>query len=268
VTPLTDHLPDETLSALLDAQLAADQEQAARAHLHACSACERRLAGLRSVVVMLRSLPEVEPPRDFALGPRPVAEPANVIRLQRWYTWSRGAAASLAAVFVLLVGGNVYLETVAPPARQVALESSTSVGTTNQAAAPASAPAPAPAAALKAEAPQPPPAAPSKAGAVPPAAQSAADAAPRSSLVMATPDPSDQVKAATRVTALATPTAAPAAQIAPDERVARTREDPAAPFRVAASVFGVLAALAVLGALVVRHRLRNARSNLIIGTQE
>ena len=67
---------------------------------------------------MLRQLPEVDPPRDFSLGPRLVADPPNVIRLQRWYTATRAAAASLAAVFVLLVAGTLYVDTSVAPARQ------------------------------------------------------------------------------------------------------------------------------------------------------
>jgi hypothetical protein len=85
--------------------------------------------------------------------------------------------------------------------------------------------------------------------------------------MLATPDASDQVKAATSVSALATPTAVPVVQRIPEERLVATREEPAAPFRVAASLFGALAVLAVLGAFVARNRLRSARSNLI-GTQE
>jgi anti-sigma factor RsiW len=84
VTRMVDHLSDEVLSALLDAQLPSDEERAARAHLDACPACTRRLSELQSVVSLLRSLPELEPARDFALGPRLVAAPSNVIRLERW----------------------------------------------------------------------------------------------------------------------------------------------------------------------------------------
>jgi len=236
---MADHLSDDILSALLDAQVAPDQERAVQAHLAGCDACTRRLIELRSVVALVRGLPELEPPRDFALGPRLVeaTAPSNVIRLERWYTWTRAAAASLAAVFVFLAGGTVYMDAARPATSQTAFESRASAPAPTL--APGNVPAPAPA---------------------PP--QLAARSAAKEAAGATAQDASDQVKAATRVTALATPTSVPIAQPRPAARETDAVFDPAAPWRGAASVAGVLAALAVLGALVARHRVRRARAQL------
>src|SRR5919198_3555379 len=111
------HLGDETLSALLDGQLPLPEAHAARSHLSACTGCGSRLEGLRTVTQLLRALPEVETPRDFTIGPRLVGEPAvRYRRLQRWYTRLRTAASAMAAVFVLLLGANVYVDVSRPRA--------------------------------------------------------------------------------------------------------------------------------------------------------
>jgi hypothetical protein len=300
VTSVADHLSDEQLSTLLDAQLAAADETAALAHLATCSACTRRLADFRAVSTLLRQLPEVEPPRDFLVGPRVVAEPTNVIRLQRWYTWSRAAAGSLAAVFVFLVAGTLFVDATRPiTVPQAALapaprgevrtaDSPATAPTANTAGAesqPAAAPKPAaPAAPPPAATPQQAPAAQQAAkpataaqeaakpaGAAQEASKPAA-AAPAALQARAQPTPaaneqpltaadaSDQVKAATSVSALATATSVPVAQPSRDF-AASPVTDAAAPWRAAASVAGILAALALLIAFVVRHRLRAVRTH-------
>jgi hypothetical protein len=257
VTSVADHLSDELLSTLLDAQLGPADEAAALAHLATCSTCTQRLADFRAVSAMLRRLPEIEAPRDFSIGPRgAVAEPSNVIRLQRWYTWSRAAAGSLAAVFVFLVAGTLYVDATRPmsvPQAALAPAPRAEVRTAeNQATAPTAntAGAPPPAAAPK-------PAA--QAPAAPAAFQSRAQPTPAPSEALTAADASDQVKAATSVSALATPTSVPLARQTRDVTTAPT--DAAAPWRTAASIAGILAALALLIAFAVRHRLRAARTH-------
>jgi hypothetical protein len=283
---VTDHLPDETLSALLDQQLEPADLRAANAHVEGCASCAQRLADLRSVVAMLHSLPRVELPRDFALGPRLVADPPNVIRLQRWYTWTRAGAASLAAVFVFLVAGTAYLDTAAPRAAP----STSALLVRNEATAAPTAPAapavPQGARDRAADAAQPgAPAAPQQAA--PTAAQLAqraqsasageassaatadaqAAAGPADGAQPATEAPADQIAAATSVRALPTPVPTPAPTSVPAPVAAVTRvspADPAAPLRAAAGVAGVLAVLALLLALVMRRSLARSRApNLI-----
>jgi Putative zinc-finger len=237
VTHSGDHILDETLSALVDNQLGPDAAQSARVHLAACSECQQRLDELRSVVALLRALPVVEPPRDFRLGPRLVVAPPNVVRLRRWYTAARASAASLAAVFVVLSAGALYVDTrpaavpATPEARQQVVSAPAAAGQSAPTAAPRLA-APAPAAARRAE----------------PTAQGAE---------------SDQVAAATSVRPLPTPVPTPVPTPLPQpppQPVSSARLDSAAPLRTGAAIVGVLAALTLVATLAVRHRLTTASS--------
>lgn len=58
------HLGD-ALSALLDGELPAPQQEVARAHLAACPACAEELAAVRQVRSWVRALPPVDPPFGF-----------------------------------------------------------------------------------------------------------------------------------------------------------------------------------------------------------
>ena len=243
MTQPTDHLDDEVLSALVDAELSPDETAFAQSHLASCAECRERLEDFRSVAVLVRRLPELEPPRDFALGPRLLVDPPNVIRLRRWYTATRTAAASLAAVFVLLAAGTLYIDSRpgVVPAAQVAKPQVLS-------SAPASGaqPAAAPRAAV--------PPQPSPALAPAPAAGAAAAARPA-----APTQPDDQVAATTSVRPLPTLAPTPTA-VVPLARVVDAAEpaeagDPAGPVRLAAIGIGILAAFSLLATLVVRHRL-------------
>jgi Putative zinc-finger len=294
-----DHIADQILSAAIDDQLTPDEARAANAHLETCVVCQARLDELRSVVGLLRALPAIEAPRDFSIGPRLVADPPNVVRLRRWYGVARAGAASLAAVFVFLSAGALYIDSqpidssVGVSAAQAPAKSSPAVAVpavpaVESAPAPRSAavaapPAPTPAAAAPAPAPVPPRslAAPSGAGAAAngtgPADSAPAPAAPASAAIPAAaaaarsqPAPTatgaevaDQVTAATSVRPLPTlvPTLAPIPTQVP-QAVAQplpiARVDSAAPLRAAAVSVGVLAAVGLLLALVIRHRLRAA----------
>jgi hypothetical protein len=254
------HIDDDALSAFADHELGPDEIVRASAHLETCSDCQERLDGLRSVAVLLRQLPEVEPPRDFALGPTLVMDPPNVVRLQRWYTAARASAAALAAVCVFLLAGTLYLDTKPAPtaARPESL------------AAPAVAPAtsaPPAVAAPRAVTPQSAQAVP--AAALAPAAaaadqstigqarSAAGDAAPHPTAISAQSD--DQVAAATSVSPLPTPppTPVPTAVPAPVAAVVATAETgPGAAFVLGALAAGMLAVVALLIALVARHRLQ------------
>jgi hypothetical protein len=227
VTHPGEHLADEILSTLIDDRLMPDEARDAGAHLEGCSTCQARRDELQSVVSLLRALPSLDVPRTFVLGPRPVADPPNVVRLRRWYTVTRAAAASLAAAFVFLSLGSLYVDS-----RPAA--SPTTLSAPAQSAPVAVQPG---AAARSSEAAQP---APGAAGG----------------------DAADQTAAATRVGPLPTqvptsvplpPTPAPLAKIAPTASL-----DTAAPLRIAAVLVGVLAVLGVLAALIVRHRLASA----------
>jgi hypothetical protein len=255
-----DHLSDEALSALIDQPQAGDSPDG-QVHLASCASCERRLRELRVVVEMLRGLPEVDPPRSFVLGPRAVEPIARVVRLRRWYVASRALGASLAAVFVLLVGGSAYLDMSAAPA----------VAPTSQAAQPALAPAPetaSRAAAAPATSAANAPSSGAAAATAPDTSAPAGAAAPRAQAPRpaAAPAPptsdatpsTDQVIATTAVRPL--PTLTPVRLPPPVAAVVREAPagDPGAPLRVAASVVGALAVSSLLLTVVLRHRLRQA----------
>jgi anti-sigma factor RsiW len=234
------HVEDEVLTALVDEQLPPSERSEVVAHLAGCAQCQDRVEGFRSVATLLRRLPEVEPPRDFNLGPRLLADPPNVVRLRRWYTATRAAAAVLAATFVFLAAGALYVASL--PGR---------VPTAVVAQAPRVVPPPASAGVSA-----PPTAAPRSAAAAAPAVARPAELKPQ---------PDDQVAAATSVNPLPTPVPTPQPSPRPIPAPAQLSSevpDPAAPLRATAVLSGVLAVLALLFAMRLRHRLRRIPSQL------
>ncbi len=96
----------ELLSAYVDGQVSASEASHVQEHLAACAECRRELKALRATVSLLRSLPQVQPSRSFALAEAP--EPAD----RRWpVAWGARAAMSVAGLVLaaLLVGDAVGL---------------------------------------------------------------------------------------------------------------------------------------------------------------
>ena len=269
-----DHLSDEVLSALVDDQLTPDEVSTAQVHLGTCLACQTRLAEMRALVGLLHALPSIEPPRDFQLGPRLVVDPPNVIRLRRWYAVDRVGAGTLAAAFVFLSVGTLYIGSrpAATPSAlvsQVRTAAQTAPETTSADAAPtfapaarsAAAPAP-PAAAAPGQAPSGQPPAPALAKPAAPAAAGAA-AQPQAAPTPTTTEPGDQVVAATSVRQLPTqpPTPTLVARVPSpllSSPVGSPPNDPAAPLRITAALVGILAVLGIFIALLIRRRLQAA----------
>jgi anti-sigma factor RsiW len=227
VTQPVNHVDDDLLSAFVDDQLSPEDTSLVHLHLSTCDVCQERLNGFRAVTNLLGALPDVDLPRTFVLGPQRPNVPSNVAQLRRWYTATRIAAAALAAVFVFLSAGALYVDTrpVQTASPLVAVAAPTLVETAPATVAPRSVAAPA---------------------AVRPAQQGA-------------PQPDDQVAAATSVNPLPTPVPTPRPAAAPVLTVApRVEEEPldaGAPWRTAATAVGILALLALFGAVLVRHRL-------------
>jgi anti-sigma factor RsiW len=91
--PGAEHAAD-LLSALLDAQLTAADEQVVRAHLARCPRCAAELRAVEEARSWLRSLPVVDPPVGFyerLFGTR---------RRRRWGAASLAAAAAASVAFV------------------------------------------------------------------------------------------------------------------------------------------------------------------------
>ena len=61
------HLTTEQLSAFLDQQLTPEEQASCSAHLQDCKPCQSVLGDLQQTVNLLRSLPQLEVPRSFAL---------------------------------------------------------------------------------------------------------------------------------------------------------------------------------------------------------
>ena len=251
MTRSADHIGEELLSAFVDDQVTTEDRALVQAHLQTCAACQQRLDELRAVVDLLHALPDVPTPRDFMLGPRVVADPPNVVRLRRWYAATRLAAGSLAAVFVLLTAGALYVDsrptqlaTTAASQPQPALAPTT--GQPGERAAATTAPA-----AARAAAP----------AAVPQASPAAAFEAPQPGARVAPGAPTtDQRAASTGTSALPTlaPTPAPTAIPLLPRPLAVASTDDAAPLRIAAITIGILAVLSLVTAVAVRHRLQRA----------
>ncbi|MGI9145891.1 MAG: anti-sigma factor family protein [Chloroflexota bacterium] len=269
----SDHIADEILSASLDHQLEPEQAHEAAAHLESCLVCVGRLDELRMMVGLLRGLPSLELPRDFALGPRLVADPPNLVRLRRWYGVARTGAATLVAAFVLVSVGSLYVDS-RPEATTAGLSAQFQLGAAPAVPAAASAqvravapPAPAPAARG--------PALSTDSASASSGVAGAGAAAPARTLgptaaaveeVRTAPTPGedlgDQVSAATSVRALPTlaPTPGPIPtrtpfQI-PRQPVASAVSPSAAPLRTGAAIIGALALLALTATLLIRRRLR------------
>lgn len=117
-----DHLDDEALSGILDERLPEWKAAESRRHVAICGDCRDRLEGLANVALLLRSLPQVEPPRDFGLGPRLIAAGGTLHprpgerRLRRLYTWTRTFAGAAAALMLLSFSADVYYDAGRPVA--------------------------------------------------------------------------------------------------------------------------------------------------------
>lgn len=127
----------ELLGSYLDGELAPDDAAKLTRHIRSCAACRADLAGLRYLHALLRSVPEVDPPRNFTLArpPAPVAP--------RWLRPVRYATAVAAILLLALLGGDlltVWLDQGAAPSKQAI--SALSVTATPGTAAPASRVAP------------------------------------------------------------------------------------------------------------------------------
>jgi len=228
----SDHLDQDTLSSIVDDQLTQQERARAEAHLSACATCQAQVEEFRSVAALLRALPEVDPPRDFSLGLRLVLDPPNVVRLRRWYTATRVAAGALAAVFVFLAAGTLYVDSRPAPVAVIAAARPQGVA---QAPAPAS----------------------GSAGLSAPTTVAARSAAAPAAAPARPPQADDQVAAATSVNPLPTPipTLLPTPVLVPVTAPVVVTSDPGAPWRTGAALTGLLAVLALFAALVVRHRL-------------
>ena len=113
----------DQISAYIDGKLEAPAAARLKGHLAECERCRVELEHLRATVAGLRDLPEVEPPRSFALSPERVAAPrphlpATPPLAIGARVAAAGLAVALAAVFVVDlgdIGGNGEVQEAAAP---------------------------------------------------------------------------------------------------------------------------------------------------------
>jgi hypothetical protein len=130
---------EERLSAFLDGQLPAKEDQAVRRHLDSCPACRWQLSTLQQTVQWTGELPTIPVPRVFTL-PASVQEKRSpgilAPRPRRSFVpLLQGATALIAVLLVFVVAGDVLFNTFAPaPASQpvMMLEQAPQVAATAQ----------------------------------------------------------------------------------------------------------------------------------------
>ncbi len=112
-----EHLDPETIAAWLDEpdELSAEERATIEQHLAGCAECQQVAADLRALVAALAALPEVSPPRSFALAEEhaqpaldATREPIPLRASSRWYDRQmralRWATAAAAILFVFVLG--------------------------------------------------------------------------------------------------------------------------------------------------------------------
>lgn len=111
------HLTDEELSSYLDGYLDATERGRVEAHLAGCSECAVVLEELRATVALLRQLPRVPVPHSFAIPADTARAATRPGRRFQLFFAARAATAMMAALFVLLVVGDLSgaLRPPAPP---------------------------------------------------------------------------------------------------------------------------------------------------------
>ncbi len=99
----------ELLSAYIDGEVTAAEQELVEAHLATCDVCGRDLATLRQTVALLGQLPQVAVPRPFTLRESDV-QPLRPVRSTWWHSgWLRGAVAAVAVLLCVAVGGGALL---------------------------------------------------------------------------------------------------------------------------------------------------------------
>jgi len=99
----------DNLSPYLDGRLSPRQAARVEAHLRDCPECRFELESLRTTTALLRSLPNVPVPGNFALSASAVKEQTGFRRLNVAFGALRGAAVAVALMFLLFVAGDAYL---------------------------------------------------------------------------------------------------------------------------------------------------------------
>ena len=98
------------LSAYIDGETSASESRRVQEHLVSCAGCAAELESLQATAMLLGRLPQLEPPRSYALTAADVEEAAPQFRFPSFETFVGGlATAGAASLVVVLVVGLVFL---------------------------------------------------------------------------------------------------------------------------------------------------------------
>lgn len=107
------HINPDTLSEYVDGRIQGTELARIDDQLAACELCREEVASLRSMVTMLRELPQEAPSRSFIMAappPMPGESPSSAFQLSNWLRvpqWAYAGAASVAViVLVALVSAD------------------------------------------------------------------------------------------------------------------------------------------------------------------
>lgn len=123
------HLADDLLNAWIDGAATPEEEALVSHHLASCELCKARADELRAVATLLGQLPEITPPRSFALTPdqakkpTPIRERSTASNIVRLLPIVR--ALSVAAMLAVLILGATLV--VDPQDDSVTLDATTSM---------------------------------------------------------------------------------------------------------------------------------------------
>ncbi|MBI4311705.1 MAG: zf-HC2 domain-containing protein, partial [Chloroflexi bacterium] len=100
----------ERLSEYVDGRLTPQARRQVETHLARCEACRKELEALQSTVALLRRVPQATPPRSFTLQAAPSrVAPRGLLAYQGML---RFATAAAAALFIVVVAGDLALSRV------------------------------------------------------------------------------------------------------------------------------------------------------------
>ncbi|MFQ5826923.1 MAG: anti-sigma factor family protein [Dehalococcoidia bacterium] len=99
------HRAKGMLSPYIDGRLTPKEQRELEEHLAACEACREELRALEVTVKLMRRLPQVAPPRSFAIAPERPLPPIRGL----WGAWGglRVATAMVTLLLVLVFAGDM-----------------------------------------------------------------------------------------------------------------------------------------------------------------
>lgn len=114
-----DHRQMEQLSAYTDGMLPTEEAKLLQQEINSTPGLQKELAELQAVRELLRNAPSVQLPRSFTLRPEAVA-PQSQLWSPKWFQQLRLATTAMTAVFIVLVGFNVWRQPASMPQARLA----------------------------------------------------------------------------------------------------------------------------------------------------